>query len=106
MKFIATLTIFLGYVLVYAAVANGGEFYATPLAGLVADAYDVGESSNIPNFPQTNPNEPTTSSPKAGKIPNFPQKPPQQLSGSSKKSSGGILGILTAPLQNMFPGAP
>lgn len=38
---------FLGYVLVYAAVANHGRFATSPWAGLVADAY-TGEHVTLP----------------------------------------------------------
>ena len=34
-------TIFVGYLLVYAAVANKGRFATAPWAGIVADAYDT-----------------------------------------------------------------
>jgi hypothetical protein len=39
MKFLSSLLIFGGYVLVYAATANQGEFATEPWAGLFADAY-------------------------------------------------------------------
>lgn len=41
MKFLGTLLILGGYILVYAAVANGGKFYANPWMGVFRDAYGV-----------------------------------------------------------------
>lgn len=42
MEFVGILLTFGGYILVYAAVAHGGEFATEPWAGLYADAYSVG----------------------------------------------------------------
>ena len=41
MRFLGTLLLFGGYVLVYASVANGGKFAAEPWAGVFTDAYPV-----------------------------------------------------------------
>lgn len=39
MKYLGLLTLFLGYLLVYAATANHGRFATHPWLGLLADAY-------------------------------------------------------------------
>lgn len=39
MGFLSGLCLFAGYLLVYAAVANHGQFATEPWAGLLADAY-------------------------------------------------------------------
>lgn len=45
MKALATLLIFGGYLLVYAAVAKQGKFATEPWAGLFADAYTTTETN-------------------------------------------------------------
>ena len=40
MGFLGVSLTFIGYVLVYASVANHGRFYANPWAGVLHDAYD------------------------------------------------------------------
>lgn len=39
MKSLSALLIFIGYTLIYAAIANQGKFATDPWAGLYADAY-------------------------------------------------------------------
>lgn len=56
MKFLSTLLWFGGYLLVYAAVANGGRFAAEPWEGLFNDAY-TGERT--PDTPDLKPVEPS-----------------------------------------------
>lgn len=41
MRFVNTLLLFGGYVLVYAATANKGRFAADPWAGIFTDAYPM-----------------------------------------------------------------
>ena len=45
MTFLTIGTLFVGYVLVYAATANHGRFATEPWAGLLADAYTGSTSS-------------------------------------------------------------
>lgn len=45
MKFVATIMVFIGYVLVYAGVANGGKFATQPWMGILDDAYSQGSST-------------------------------------------------------------
>lgn len=46
MNFLAIGTLFVGYVLVYAATANHGRFATEPWAGLIGDAYASSSSSS------------------------------------------------------------
>lgn len=43
MNLLAIGTLFLGYLLVYAGIANHGAFASEPWAGLLGDAYTTGE---------------------------------------------------------------
>lgn len=45
MKFVAIIMTFIGYVLVYAGVANGGKFATQPWMGIIDDAYSQGSSA-------------------------------------------------------------
>jgi hypothetical protein len=46
MKFVAIIMTFIGYVLVYAGVANGGKFATQPWMGIIDDAYSQGASQS------------------------------------------------------------
>lgn len=46
MKFVAIIMTFIGYVLVYAGVANGGKFATQPWMGIIDDAYSQGSSAS------------------------------------------------------------
>lgn len=56
----------LGYLLVYASVANRGRFATHPWAGLLADAYTDGATSP-PGLPPEGPQGPTGSSGDTGR---------------------------------------
>ena len=58
MKFLATILTFIGYVLVYAGVANGGKFATQPWMGILNDAYadtnpNVGNTGGSTGAPST-----------------------------------------------------
>ena len=51
MRFLSTLLMFGGYMLVYAAVAAGGKFATEPWAGLFADAYTESTDPTVTTSP-------------------------------------------------------
>ena len=65
MKFFSTLLWFGGYLLVYAAVANGGRFAAEPWEGLFNDAYTEERS---PDQPQEKPVDPASAAGQGGPL--------------------------------------
>lgn len=46
MKFVAIIMTLIGYVLVYAGVANGGKFATQPWMSIIDDAYSQGSSAS------------------------------------------------------------
>lgn len=58
---------FVGYVLVYAAVANHGRFATSPWAGVIGDAY-TGEHVDIGKGPQPVPLDDGTGSSSPGTV--------------------------------------
>ncbi len=63
MRFIGTLMLLAGYTLVYAAVANSGEFAENPLDGLILDAYNLPDTGSGAPSPASSG---TSSTPGAG----------------------------------------
>lgn len=63
MKSLAMLLIFGGYTLIYAAVANQGEFATEPWAGLFADAYTGAGSTSTGSNLQVVPSDNTQGTP-------------------------------------------
>ena len=74
MKFLSTLLLLGGYMLIYAAVARNGRFAAEPWEGLFHDAYTVDQQPQDKNIPAV-PGKPTAGRirvPSGGSIPFYP----------------------------------
>lgn len=66
MRFLSLLLALLGYMLVYAGIANGGQFWNNPWKGLVQDAYTGDASSSVLPQGSKGGSESNSSSPQGG----------------------------------------
>ena len=65
MRFLSTLLVMGGYVLVYAAIANHGKFATDPWLGVLADAYQD-QPTTAPSAPSPTTPAPSTTVPLPG----------------------------------------
>lgn len=75
MKFLSTLLLLGGYLLVYAAIAKSGRFATEPWEGLFQDAYDVPAAPTPSKDIAAPPGKPTAGRidvPSGGSVPFYP----------------------------------
>jgi hypothetical protein len=93
MRFVGILMLFGGYVLVYAAVANSGEFATEPWAGVLADAYTTSQSTGTTasGSPATSATAPSSAPSAASTVPKG--YVPANTSLPSVAGPSGIVGL-------------